>query len=74
MSHDQDGAAVNLKVGDMIWLAFMRFGKWPCATREEALKRLRELIEGKIDEAVTEVDSWRQKLAEVDAQIAGEVP
>jgi hypothetical protein len=94
---------MNLKVGDMIWLAFMRFGKWPavekakilkagpkqistnhgnwdrsspaiCATREEALKRLRVLIEGKIDEAVTEVDSWRQKLAEVDSQIAGEVP
>ncbi len=52
-------------------------GNWPhnspaiCATREDALKRLRVLIEGKIDETTAEVDSWRQKLSEVDAQITG---
>ena len=55
-------------------------GNWPrdssaiCATHEDALKRVRVLIEGKIDEAIAEVDNWRQKLVEVDEQIAGKVP
>jgi hypothetical protein len=42
-----------------------------CASHGDALKHLRGLIEKKLGAAIAEVDNWRQKLAAIDAQIAG---